>query len=96
MDNIEITLTSVDKAILNSYAAMVPGLSAYLGAHYEIVLHSLASLSNSVIAICNGHHTGRAVGSPITDLALQMLSEIEPTAMLRRRITSPPRRTAPT
>ena len=45
MDNIEITLTSVDKAILNSYAAMVPGLSAYLGAHYEIVLHSLASLS---------------------------------------------------
>lgn len=76
MDNIEITLTSVDKAILNSYAAMVPGLSAYLGAHYEIVLHSLASLSNSVIAICNGHHTGRAVGSPITDLALQMLSEI--------------------
>ena len=76
MNNIEITLTSVDKAILNSYAAMVPGLSAYLGAHYEIVLHSLASLSNSVIAICNGHHTGRAVGSPITDLALQMLSEI--------------------
>lgn len=76
MDNIEITLTSVDKAILDSYAAMVPGLSAYLGAHYEIVLHSLASLSNSVIAICNGHHTGRAVGSPITDLALQMLSEI--------------------
>ena len=76
MDNIEIKLTSVDKAILDSYAAMVPGLSAYLGAHYEIVLHSLASLSNSVIAICNGHHTGRAVGSPITDLALQMLSEI--------------------
>ena len=76
MDNIEITLTPVDKAILDSYAAMVPGLSAYLGPHYEIVLHSLASLSSSVIAICNGHHTGRVVGSPITDLALQMLSEI--------------------
>ena len=76
MDNIEITLTPVDRAILDSYAAMVPGLSAYLGSHYEIVLHSLASLSSSVIAICNGHHTCRVVGSPITDLALQMLSEI--------------------
>lgn len=77
MNSIEVELSSTDKAILASYAAMVPGLSEYLGAHYEIVLHSLASLSHSVIAIQNGHHTGRDIGSPITDLALRMLAEIQ-------------------
>lgn len=41
-----------------------------------MVLHSLESFEHSVICIINGEHTGRKVGAPITDLALNMLDEI--------------------
>ncbi len=66
-----------DKLILNSYKVLVYGLADYLGKGYEIVLHSLENYETSVIAIINGEHTGRTVGSPITDLALNMLHKIE-------------------
>lgn len=56
---------------------MLNGLGAYLGDGYELVLHSLESLDHSVIKIINGHFTGRKEGSPITDLALKMLGELE-------------------
>ena len=56
---------------------MLDGLGAYLGEGYELVLHSLESLDHSVIKIINGHYTGRKEGSPITDLALKMLGELE-------------------
>ena len=69
----EISLTLVDQQILNSYCGLIQGLSDYLGDGYEIVLHSLASLENSVIAIVHGEYTGRTVGAPITNRALEML-----------------------
>ena len=47
------------------------------GEGYELVLHSLESLDHSVIKIINGHYTGRSEGSPITDLALKMLGQLE-------------------
>ena len=72
-----ITLTETDRQILQSYRNVVAGLENYLGEGYEIVLHSLESMEHSVIAIANGHHTGRQEGSPITDLALHMLHSIE-------------------
>ncbi len=72
-----IALTAVDRQILNSYALMLDGLGSYLGDGYELVLHSLESLDHSVIKIINGHYTGRREGSPITDLALKMLGELE-------------------
>jgi len=56
---------------------MMEGLADYLGGGYEMVLHSLEDTEHSVIKIINGHHTGRTEGMPITDLALQMLEEIE-------------------
>lgn len=77
MEREPIILTEVDEAILESYRNLVRGLENYLGEGYEIVLHSLASIEHSVVAIANGHHTGRKEGSPITDLALQMLASIE-------------------
>lgn len=70
-------LTKNDKEILESYKSLIEGLAKYLGNSYEIVLHSLEDLDNSVIAIYNGKHTGRKVGAPITDLALEMLDKIE-------------------
>ena len=72
-----LVLTAADKAILESYAAMVPNLGEYLGDGYEIILHSLENLHHSVIENVNGHYSGRANGAPITDLALSMLSKIE-------------------
>ena len=72
-----LALTAADKAIMESYAAMVPNLGEYLGEGYEIILHSLENLHHSVIQNVNGHYSGRANGAPITDLALSMLSKIE-------------------
>lgn len=69
--------SELDREILNSYIVVIEGLSDYLGKGYEIVLHSLENFERSVIAIINGHHTGRKVGYPITELALNMLTEIE-------------------
>lgn len=70
-------LTPADKLILNSYRLVLDGLSEYLGPGYEIVLHSLEDYDKAAIKVINGHHTGRKEGAPITDLAVQMLSEIK-------------------
>lgn len=69
-------LTKTDRLILESYASMIDGLSAYLGSPYEISLHSLEDYHHSVIKICNGYHSGRTVGAPITNLALNMLKRV--------------------
>ena len=72
-----ITFSETDQLIMESYKGAAAGLADYLGSGYELVLHSLADLDHSVIAIFNGHYTGRKIGSPVTDLALQMLSQLE-------------------
>ena len=69
-------LTNIDKKILESYIPVLEGLADYLSDCYEFALHSLEDYEHSVICIINGHHTGRTVGAPITDLALRMLDEI--------------------
>lgn len=77
MKDYNVHLTLIDQIILESYGIMMEGLADYLGSGYEMVLHSLEDTEHSVIKIINGHHTGRTEGMPITDLALQMLEEIE-------------------
>lgn len=69
--------TDDDKAILHSYTAVVDGVSALIGRHCEIVLHSLEDLEHSTICIANGHNTNRQIGSPITDLALKSLHNMQ-------------------
>ena len=66
-----------DRAILISYKAVVDGVSALIGEHCEIVLHSLEDIEHSAICIANGHNTNRQVGSPITDLALKSLRNMQ-------------------
>jgi len=66
-----------DYEILKSYESVVDGLAMLIGSHCEIVLHSLDNLTCSAIRIANGEHTGRQVGSPITDLALRMLHDLQ-------------------
>ena len=69
--------TDEDRAILISYKAVVDGVSALIGKHCEIVLHSLEDIEHSAICIANGHNTNRQVGSPITDLALKSLRNMQ-------------------
>ncbi|MDR2990043.1 MAG: PAS domain-containing protein, partial [Providencia alcalifaciens] len=68
--------TETDHEILKSYEAAVDGLAMLIGEHCEIVLHSLEDLKCSAVRIANGQHTGRKIGSPITDLALRMLHDM--------------------
>lgn len=68
--------TPVDHEILASYEAVVDGLAMLIGEHCEIVLHSLEDLKCSAVRIANGEHTGRKIGSPISDLALRMLHDM--------------------
>lgn len=72
-----MVLTAADHLILNSYKSVLDGLSEYLGPGYEIVLHSLEDYDHAAIKVINGHYTGRKEGAPITDLAVNLLSEIE-------------------
>ena len=71
-----MVLTPADRLVLEAYGNLLDGLAQYLGDGYEIVLHSQEDLERSVVKIVNGHHTGRTVGAPITDLALSMLARI--------------------
>lgn len=72
-----VRLSSVDRLILDSYSTILDGFSDYLGDGFEFVLHSLEDLEHSVIKVINGHYSHRAVGAPITDLALSLLQKIQ-------------------
>lgn len=59
---------------LKFYKPLVAFLGEALGPDYEIVLHDLEDENKSVIAIANGHISGRKVGDPITDKSLGLIS----------------------
>ncbi|MFZ5591254.1 MAG: helix-turn-helix transcriptional regulator [Bacillota bacterium] len=60
--------------ILKSYLPLVEGLGRTLGRHVEVVLHDVSRTEASIIAIANGHVTGRGVGSPATDLLMEYIA----------------------
>jgi len=62
-----------DLDLLTVFKTIVPFLSTMLGPGTEVLLHDLTDVNQSVIAIENGFHSGRTVGSPITDLARQVI-----------------------
>ncbi|MEC4727564.1 PAS domain-containing protein [Shewanella sp. D64] len=71
--------TSKDRELLQGYFHLAESMADLIGPHCEVVIHSLESFEQSVVKIVNGHHTGRKVGSPITDLGLKMLRLYEQT-----------------
>lgn len=56
---------------------IMPGLVCMLGPSWELVLHDFSDLSHSLVAI-EGQVTGRKVGSPLTDLILEVIRKDEP------------------
>ncbi len=72
-----IVLSEMDRIILNSYRYVIKGLADFYGDGFEIILHSLEDLENSVISIMNGHLSGRKIGAPVSDAAISILVKIE-------------------
>lgn len=64
-------MTSTD---LQQYTILVDFLGKTLGPDYEVVLQDLTDNKNRIVAIANGHISGRTIGSPLTNAALQMLA----------------------
>jgi len=64
-----------DSALLEALSSTLEGVAAAFGPNCEVVLHSLTDLSKSVIKIINGHVTGRSIGSPLTNLGIEVLEK---------------------
>lgn len=63
--------------LLNSYIPIAEGIAQTFGDFCEVVLHDFTDVSSSIIAIFNGKVTGRRVGSPVTNLGLEILRDGE-------------------
>jgi len=60
---------------LKSYVHLVNFMADFLGPSYEVVLHDVRNINNSIIAIKNGHISGRKVGGPLADLSFKHIKE---------------------
>ena len=61
--------------ILQGYVKLTEFLGHILGPDYEVVFHDLTDPNHSIIAIVNGHISGRKVGAPLTNVALSVLKD---------------------
>ncbi len=57
---------------LSAFIPFVKGLAETFGSNCEVVLHDFTELQKSIIAIENGHVTGRSVGSPMMEASLKL------------------------
>lgn len=71
--NIDHHEVLTDSDYVARYETLVEFLGAALGPTVEIVLHDVADLDASVVAIANGGVSGRTLGSPATALMLRVL-----------------------
>lgn len=62
-------------ASLSDYKNLVEFLGRALGPHVEVVLHDTSVPDQSIVAIANGHISGREVGGPVTDFALWFMKQ---------------------
>lgn len=63
------------QTLLQQYAKLTEFLGRALGPDYEVALHDLTDANRSLIAIANGHISGRRVGAPLTNRALSILRD---------------------
>jgi predicted transcriptional regulator YheO len=60
---------------LQKYLPLVDFLAEVLGKDAEVVLHDVADVGSSVVAIRNGHISGREVGAPATNVVLRIIKD---------------------
>ncbi len=63
--------------LLKCFEPVLDCISELFGSNCEVVLHDVNNPEHSIIKINNGQVTGRQVGSPLTDLAFQMVKEAD-------------------
>ena len=71
----EIEINMRYNAKLNKYIPLVNFISTACGRDYEVILHNTTNPASSVIAIENGHLSGRKIGDPMTDFALSIMND---------------------
>ena len=67
---------------------LVQGLAEMFGPECEVVLHDINALPRSIVAIENGHVTGRTVGDVPTDLMLRTLRNVDEAQDVRVYVSS--------
>lgn len=63
--------------ILEAMIPLVEALAQTFGKNCEVVLHDIKNPQNSIIAIANGHVTGRKVGGPMSEYGLATLRKAQ-------------------
>ncbi len=71
------SFTQEDRMQLEVISAVAQGIARQFGEFCEVVVHSLENYDNSIVAIENGAVTGRSVGGPMTDFALNVLERCD-------------------
>lgn len=69
--------------VISSLMALAPSLALMFGRNCEVVVHDLRVPESSIVALENGHVSGRAlggplIGGPINDVALKSLTSKKP------------------
>ena len=57
---------------LEKYIPLIKTIAEMFGKKCEVLMHDFSNPQHSIVAIENGHVTGRKIGDPITDLALSV------------------------
>ena len=57
---------------LEKYIPLIKTIAEMFGKKCEVLIHDFRNPQHSIVAIENGHVTGRKIGDPITDLALSV------------------------
>ena len=60
-----LALNAERQLVFTILASVVKTVGSIIGKNTEVVLHDLTNPAHSVVAIANGHITGRVVGSPV-------------------------------
>ncbi len=81
-------LPSDKKRMIDFLSRLTDGLASALGDHCEIVVHDFTDLSCSIVAIANGHITGRSIGDTIDVFGLQVLKRPPVDDFLNYRTTT--------
>ena len=68
--------SKTDEEIIEALKPVVKGIALLVGNRCEVVLHSFKDMEHSIVAIENGHITGRKVGSSLTDSGLEIIEDI--------------------
>ncbi len=61
--------------MLQQYVKLAEFLGQALGPDYEITVHDLTDINRPIIAIANNHVSGRELGEPLSNGAMQLLME---------------------